>query len=262
MTSGGDDATVVTRHDQRGIAHLTLDSQANRNALSRPLTDQLARHLGAVTEDATVRAVVLTHAGTTFCAGADLAESATEGGPEAGTGRLVDLLRTMLEVPKPLIARIDGAVRGGGLGLVAACDLAVATEPSTFAFTEARLGVAPAVISLTVLDRLDDRAASRWFLTGDRFDGTQAAAMGLVTAACGDTAQMDHLLERWCDSIRRCAPQGLAASKELLTEDLLATFDQRAALLAARSAELFASDDAREGIAAFRERRRPRWATD
>lgn len=256
------DGPVVHRRDDRGIAELTLDSQANRNALSRQLTDQLGAHLADVAADDDVRAVVLTHAGTTFCAGADLAESAAEGGPGAGTARLVDLLRSMVELPKPLIARIDGAVRGGGLGLVAACDLAVVTDASTFAFTEARLGVAPAVISLTVLPRLDGRAASRWFLTGDRFGGTEAAAMGLVTESCADTTAMEATLGAWVDSMRRCAPQGLAASKALLTENLLATFDERATALAELSAGLFRSDDAREGIAAFMEKRSPRWVTD
>lgn len=262
MSAADPDVEVVHRRDDHGIAELTLDSQANRNALSRRLTDQLGAHLAAVAGDDTVRAVVLGHAGTTFCAGADLAESAAEGGPGAGTGRLVDLLRAMVELPKPLIACIDGAVRGGGIGLVAACDLAVATDASTFAFTEARLGVAPAVISLTVLPRLDGRAAARWFLTGDRFGGAEAAAMGLVTESGADTAAMGATLQGWVDSMRRCAPQGLAASKALLTEDLLATFDERAASLAELSTGLFDSDDAREGITAFRQKRSPRWVTD
>ncbi len=133
-----------------------------------------------------VRAVVLTHTSNTFCAGADLAEGAREGGPAKGVARLVALLRQVVEVDKPVLAKVEGNVRAGGLGLFAACDVSVAGLTSSFALTEARLGLSPAVISLTVLPRLTDRATSRYYLTGDRFDAAEAGRIGLVTIATDD----------------------------------------------------------------------------
>jgi enoyl-CoA hydratase len=241
----------------RRIATVTLDSPHNRNALSAPLVTKLGAHLRAAGADPGVRAVVLTHTGSTFCAGADLAEAGREGGPAQGTARLVALLRQVVELPKPVVARVDGHVRAGGLGLLCACDIALAGPASTFAFTEVRLGVAPAIISLTVLPRLGDRAAGRYLLTGERFDAGEAARIGLVTEAPDD---LDAALAAVTDAFRACSPQGLAETKPLTTSTVLAGFDARAAGLAAQSARLFASDEAREGITAFLERRPPAWA--
>lgn len=153
----------------RGIATLTLDSPHNRNALSAQLVGEVTAHLQAAAADAAVRAVVLTHAGSVFCAGADLKESAAEGGPAQGTLRMLGMLRAIVELPKPVVARIAGAVRAGGLGIVGACDIAVAGRTSSFAFTEVRLGLAPAIISLTTLGRMSERAAARYYLTGETF---------------------------------------------------------------------------------------------
>ncbi|MGA3155931.1 MAG: enoyl-CoA hydratase-related protein [Streptosporangiaceae bacterium] len=141
----------------RGIARLALDSPHNRNALSAALLAQLAQALATAAADDEVRAVELTHTGTTFCAGADLTE-AREGGMQAGTSRVLDLLREIIAMPKPVVASIDGHVRAGGMGLVGACDIAIAGPASTFAFSEVRLGLAPAMISLTTLPRLTARA--------------------------------------------------------------------------------------------------------
>ena len=154
------DSPVVLRSDDDRIATLTLDSPENRNALSSRLVGELAAHLRDVEADDAVRAVVLTHTGNTFCAGADLAEGAREGGPAKGVARLVALLRQIIELDKPVVAKVDGNVRAGGLGLFAACDLTVAGLTSSFALTEARLGLSPAVISLTVLPRLTDPGLS------------------------------------------------------------------------------------------------------
>lgn len=147
--------------------------------------------------------------------------------------------------------------RAGGLGLFAACDITVAGLTSSFALTEARLGLSPAVISLTVLPRLTDRAASRYYLTGDRFDATEAERIGLVTITAENP---DEVVGELAASFRRCSPQGLAASKQLTTHAMLATFDSDAERLIEMSATLFSSDDAQEGIASFMERRPPRWA--
>lgn len=243
--------TLIARAWDRGIATLTLDSPANRNALSAALVGEAREALAAAAADDTVRAVVLTHTGSTFCAGADLKAPPD---PEAFVG----LMRDIVALPKPVVARVDGHVRAGGLGLLAACDIAVAGEASSFALTESRLGLAPAVISLTLLPRVDRTAANRYYLTGERFDAAEAARIGLVTLAAGDV-DVDKALVPVLDGLRRASPQGLAASKELVTATVLRSFDQYAEDLIARSAELFASEEAREGMTAFLERRDPAW---
>ncbi|MDT0450739.1 enoyl-CoA hydratase family protein [Streptomyces hesseae] len=234
---------------ERGVTTLTLDSPHNRNALSTRLVGELREGLARAADDASTRAVVLTHTGGTFCSGADLGEQPAPTGPEA----LVALFRTVVELPKPVVAVVRGHVRAGGLGLVGACDIAVADETSTFAFTESRIGLAPAVISLPLLPRLDPRAASRYYLTGERFDAAEAVRIGLITAAT-DTA--DAILY----GLRRASPQGLAESKRLVTAEVLRAFDRDATELAERSARLFASAEAREGMTAFLEKRDPAWA--
>ncbi|BFP53089.1 enoyl-CoA hydratase family protein [Streptomyces griseus] len=241
--------TLIVRTGERGIATLTLDSPANRNALSTALVAEVRDALADCAADDTVRAVVLAHTGSTFCAGADL-----KAPPDPAA--FVGLMREIVALPKPVVARVDGHVRAGGLGLVAACDIAVAGEASSFALTESRIGLAPAVISLTLLPRLDRTAAHRYYLTGERFDAAEAARISLVTEAAED---VDKALVPVLDGLRRASPQGLAASKELVTATVLRSFDQYAEDLIARSAALFASDEAREGMTAFLERRDPAW---
>jgi enoyl-CoA hydratase len=242
---------------QRAIATATLDSPANRNALSAQLVGQLSTHLAGAAADADVRAVVLTHTGTVFCAGADLKEQAAEGGPEAGTKRMLALLQAIVELPKPVVARVDGAVRAGGLGIVGACDIAVASQNASFAFTEVRLGLAPAIISLTTLGRMTERAASRYYLTGETFGARAAADCGLITAAVDDLEAEVGVIG---DALRACSPQGLAETKPLTTRTARAAFDARAEEVQALSARLFASEEAREGMLAFLQKRPPRWA--
>ncbi|MCW7942394.1 enoyl-CoA hydratase [Streptomyces hygroscopicus] len=239
---------VRSAHD-RGITILTLDSPDNRNALSAALVDALADALTRCAKDREVRAVVLTHTGNTFCAGADLRDPPD---PDA----LVGLLRQIVELSKPVVARVTGHVRAGGLGLLGACDIAAASTAATFAFTEVRIGVAPAVISLPLLPRTDPRALARHCLTGERFDSAEAVRAGLLTAAGDD---VDTVLAPVLDGLRRASPQGLAETKRLLTATVLEAFDRDAADLTALSARLFSSPQAREGMTAFLERRDPIW---
>ncbi|WP_335933775.1 enoyl-CoA hydratase family protein [Streptomyces sp. PTD5-9] len=236
-------------HD-RGVTTLTLDSPGNRNALSAALVGELSGALAACAADDAVRAVVLTHTGNTFCAGADLAAP-----PDPAA--FVALMRGIVALPKPVVARVTGHVRAGGLGLLSACDISVAGPGASFALTESRLGLAPAVISLPLLPRTEPRAAARYYLTGERFDAAEAARVGLVTLATED--DVDQALAPVLDGLRRASPQGLAASKELVTATVLENFDRYAEDLIARSAELFASAEAREGMTAFLERRDPAW---
>lgn len=243
-----------------GAAWLTLDSPANRNALSTMLVEQLHDGLSRAGADPDVRVVVLGHTGSTFCAGADLGETA---GADIGdtavlrARELTRLLRRILESPLPVIAAVDGHVRAGGLGLVGACDLAVAGPASTFALTEARIGVAPSIISLTLLPKLTARAAARFFLTGEKFGAVVAAEAGLITVAADDVAATVADL---IANVRKGSPQGLAASKALTTAPILAEFDRSAEKLTQESAELFGSAEAREGMLSFLEKRPPRWA--
>ncbi|MHB9851913.1 enoyl-CoA hydratase family protein [Streptomyces sp. Tue6028] len=241
--------TVVHAAHDRAVTTLTLDSPANRNALSAVLVGELADALTRCGKDDGVRAVVLTHTGNTFCAGADLRDPPH---PDA----LVALLRQIVELPKPVVARVTGHVRAGGLGLLGACDIAVAGEGASFAFTEVRIGVAPAVISLTLLPRTDPRALARYYLTGERFDAAEAVRTGLLTAAGPDA---DEVLAPVLDGVRRSSPQALAETKALLTAKVLETFDREAAGLTALSARLFSSAQAAEGMTAFLERRDAAW---
>ncbi|PGH48974.1 enoyl-CoA hydratase family protein [Streptomyces sp. Ru87] len=327
-------APLVRRSAEHGITTLTLDSPHNRNALSARLVGELSAALAEAADDAATRAVLLTHTGGTFCAGADLTEitgaredgerdlsddggapnerdgSGGRGGSNERDGSgdrgglnerdgsddrdglnerdgsddrgglnerdgsddrdgsgdrhgtsapraLAALLRTVVELPKPVVARITGHVRAGGLGLVGACDIAVAGPEASFAFTEARLGLAPAVISLPLLPRMDPRAAARHYLTGERFDAAEAARTGLVTAAADD---VDAALVPILAGLRKASPQGLAESKRLLTAETLRAFDRDTRAAAEQSARLFASSEAREGMTAFLERRDPSWA--
>jgi len=240
----------------RGIARIALDSPRNRNALSAALVGQLTEALTDATADDAVRAVELTHTGGTFCAGADLSE-ARQGGMRDGAVRVLALLRQIVALPKPVVGSIDGHVRAGGLGIVGACDIVLAGPKSTFAFSEVRLGLAPAMISLTTLPRLEARAASRYYLTGETFDAATAARIGLITEAVADIdADTLALLE----VLRVCSPQGLRETKPLLTSGMLDGFEARAAALADQSARLFGSKEAAEGMAAFLEKRKPAWA--
>ncbi|MCV7399717.1 enoyl-CoA hydratase family protein [Mycobacterium fragae] len=245
---------------EKPYARLTLDSPHNRNALSATLVEQLHQGLRDAAADPAVRAVVLGHTGNTFCAGADLSQ-ASGGDPfEMAADRareLTALLRAIVECPKPVIVAINGHVRAGGLGLVGAADIAVAGPRSTFALTEARIGVAPAIISLTLLPKISARAAARYYLTGETFDAATAAEIGLITIAADD---VDAAVASLVADVGRASPQGLAASKALTTAAVLEGFDRDAERLATDSARLFVSDEAREGMLAFLQKRPPRWA--
>jgi enoyl-CoA hydratase len=252
---------LVTYHADGHVARLALDSPHNRNAMSARLVAQLHDGLRQAATDPAIRAVVLGHTGGTFCAGADLSE-ASGGDPfDAALGRareMTALLRAIIECPMPVIAAIDGHVRAGGMGLIGACDMVVAGPRSTFALTEVRIGVAPAIISLTLLPRLDPRAAARYYLTGETFNAARAADIGLVTLTADD---VHFTVNAITADLEKCSPQGLAASKALTTADVLAGFDRDAERLAELSARLFVSDEAREGMLSFLEKRSPRWAS-
>ena len=244
-----------------GVATITLDSPANRNALSRALMTGLEDRLDAALADDRARLILLTGAGPVFCSGADLKELGTgeASGPGAGPGGLVAILKRMWYSPKPVIARIGGPTRAGGIGLVAACDIAVAVDTATFAFSEVRIGVIPAIISVVVLPKLGLTKGMELFLTGDTFDAGEAALLGLLNAAV-PLDQLDERVGRYTSSILKGAPEALAGCKRLVREVPGMALDAAFELTSMRSAEYFASEEAREGMASFREKRPPRWA--
>lgn len=251
--------TVVHYSVEGPVAKLTLDSPANRNALSKALISQLRQGLCDASDDSAVRAVVLTHTGGTFCSGADMSEASGRDAAETvvnNARELTSVLRSILEMPQPVIGAINGHVRAGGLGLVGACDIVVAGRSSTFALTEARIGVAPSIISLTLLPKMSARAAGRYFVTGEKFGADEAAEIGLVTIAADDVAVAVSELTA---EIAKGSPQGLAASKALTTAPILNAFDADAEALTRQSAELFVSDEAREGMLSFLQKRQPNW---
>jgi methylglutaconyl-CoA hydratase len=249
------DALVDVRHDD-GIRTLTLDSPANRNALSSRLLDQLAQALGDATADAAVRAVVLTGTGTVFCSGADLSERGS-----AAPNRMPEILTTMEGSPVPVLVRVNGHARAGGLGLIAAADMAVATVAASFAFTEVRVGVAPAMILVPALRVMDRRFLARMTITGERFDAHQAAAAGLLSAVVDSETDLDAWVSEQTTALRKAAPGAVRATKELLRSLPAQGWPDGLATAATTSAELFAGAEATEGMAAFLEKRRPEWDT-
>ena len=237
-----------------GVATITLDSAHNRNALSRQLVAELVGHLRTAAADDEVRVVLIASTGRVFCSGADLAEATADGMEEAAK-RIVELQQLIVTLDKPVVVRAFGAVRAGGIGIVAAADVAVANESATFALTEVKLGLAAAIISLTVHHRMSPRAAALTTLGGEVFSGADAAAYGLVTLAVPDE-EVDERVEALCRSLATGAPQGLRESKRILNADLVARIEERGADMARLSARLFASDEAREAMTAFLDRRK------
>ncbi len=242
-----------------GVATITLDSPTNRNALSSRLRRELLGHLDAARADGGVRVIVLTHTGPVFCAGMDLKESRGAGAQDQGVNEVPQILQTLWTSPKPVVAKLTGAARAGGVGLVAACDIAVAAAEATFAFTEVRIGVVPAVISVTVLPRLLPRAAHELFLTGETFDARRAAAIGLLNSAVPADA-LDGEVRRYVEALRLGAPGALAATKAMLGRERPATLDAQFAEMLELSARHFAGAEGQEGIRAFAEKRPPAWA--
>ena len=231
------------------VATITLDSEHNRNALSKQLVTELAAHLATADADAAAKAILIRSAGTVFCSGADLTEAAS-GGMVEGATAIVTLQRQIATAQKPVVVELGGPVRAGGLGIVGAADIVIAAESVTFQLTEVRLGLAAAVISISLIPRFTDRAASDLFLTARKFGATEAAEVGLITRAVPDKDLADEVRAVLTD-LAKAYPQGLRESKKILNHDLVARIDALGSEVAAKSAELFGSDEAREAMTAF-----------
>lgn len=250
-----DAALYETRGD---AAWITLNQPERRNALSDAMVADLLAHLRRAMADAAVRVVVLTGAGPAFCAGADL-KAGGIGAASAAENPFVQVMQTIWDAPKPVVGRINGHAFGGGVGLAAVCDLAVAVDSATFAFSEVRVGVIPAMISVVVIPKLGVQNTMALFLTGERFPAARAAALGLVNRAV-PAAELDAAVEEIVGMIRLGGPTAIREAKQLVrripTLSMQAGFDYAAAKIA----ELFASEEAAEGMLAFAEKRKPRWA--
>jgi enoyl-CoA hydratase/carnithine racemase len=239
-----------------GVATVTLNTPENRNAISLRLRTALAESLDAAIADAAVKVIVLTGEGPVFCSGADLKEGSTalSEGPS-----LTGIFTNLMEGPKPSVAVLNGPARAGGIGLVAACDMAIAPDTATFAFSEVRIGVIPAIISVPCLAVLEPRFAARYFLTGELFDAATARDAGLLTGVAPPDsvhAARDEIV----GALMEGAPAALAGTKRLLRE--MRGLPRAVAFSYAErvSAVFFAGDDAAEGRRAFAEKRPPAWS--
>jgi len=252
----GAEVPLVRTGTAGGIATITLDSPHNANALSTSLLTQLRTALSQAIGDDDVRVIVLTGAGKVFCAGADLKEARAN--PAGATSPMADVVGLLWESPKPVICRVNGAARAGGIGLVAASDIAVAADGATFAFSEVRIGVVPAVISVPCLRRMPSRAAAEYFLTGETFGAARAAEIGLLTSVVR-AERLDAEVARYAGLLLRGAPAALAGAKAVMRDVPADSFAGQLGRMAELSGKFFGSDEAKEGMAAFAAKRDPAW---
>lgn len=257
--AAGRDADALVHTDLTdGVFTVTLDSPSNRNALSRALTSQLAAAIEAAVE-ARPRTVVLTHTGPVFCAGADLKERASDDSP-ADPAPMVQAMRTLMDAPFVSIAALKGPVRAGGVGLMASCDLVVCADETSFAFTEVRIGVAPAIIAVPILRRCPASLLRTAFLTGAVFDTTDAVAWGLITHAVPADA-VDSTVAQLCAAVRAGSPIAVAATKRLMGRVTQLDIDAAFTEMVDLSTGLFDGADAAAGMAAFANKQTPTWGS-
>jgi len=248
--------------DQGRTGRIVINRPDMRNALNDVVIAEIQTALDAFVADGSVRAIVITGAGKAFSAGGDLgAMKNADGETKKLGGGLPDLMKSIREAPKPVIALVNGAAFGGALGLIAACDIAIGADDAKFSFSEARLGLAPAMISPYVVDAIGARNARRFFLTGERFDAATAKEISLLHMTA-PVADLETTLADVAGNITACGPIALAECKALIAkvEDADIT-DALMNDLAALIARLRASDEGQEGIAAFLKKHKPKWAS-
>ncbi len=255
-------ATAATKVETAaGVMTVTLTDVANRNALSGALLSGLYDAIQAANDDPDIRAVVITNEGNTFCAGANLKERSGVESAATPTVGFDQLLQAIQTSPTPIVGRIDGHVVGGGNGLASALDISIAADHVKFGFTEVRLGVAPAIISVICLPKMRAGEAMEAFLRGNRFSASKAAELGLINRAV-PADQLDAAVAEVLADLRRGGPNALGFAKRLVYE--VPRMEQQEAVrwTSRVSAELFAGDEAKEGMAAFIGKRKPAWAPD
>lgn len=261
-------AHVLTERDRHGVATVTLDRPEKRNAFNDEVIGEIEAAFADVGGDDAVRVVVLAANGPSFCGGADVnwLKASVELNEQENYDdafAIARMLRTVDTVPKPTLALVQGAVMGGGAGLVAACDMAVAARGAFFAMSEVRLGLIPAAVSPYVVAAIGVRAARRYFLTAERLDAAEALRLGFVHEVVEDAAALAAARDRIVGQLLACAPGAIAASKDLIRAVGGKIVDETMMKeTAARIARQRTSTDGQEGLAAFIERRAPRWAVD
>lgn len=248
---------VVETELREGVLTVTLADEANRNALGGALVAELMDACDTADANPDVRVVVLTNRGKVFCAGANLAERSTDSAP-AAVRNPADLFGRFARSPKPYVGRIAGHCVAGGMGLAAAMDISIAIDDAKFGFTEVRVGVAPAVISVVCLPKLRDADARSAFLRGNRFPATEAARMGLINAAV-PADQLDAEVDAVLADLLAGGPNAIAAAKQLLREVPGMPTDDAFRHTGELSSRLFTGDEAREGMTAFLEKRPAAW---
>jgi len=258
--------TILSEHHSAGIVTVRLNRPALHNAFDDALIEKLTAELQRLEADPTVRAVVLAANGRSFSAGADLnwmRRMATYSYDQnlVDARQLATLLRTLNDLSKPTVARIQGPALGGGVGLVACCDVAVATEDATFALSEVRLGLIPAVISPYVIQAIGERQARRYFLTAERFDVQEALRIGLVHQVVA-AEQLDSTIDQLCQTLLANSPAALAAAKALINAVGQSPDEATIEDTARRIAQIRASREGQEGVAAFLEKRPPGWVNN
>jgi len=249
--------SLVRRTFAKGVMTITLADTERRNALSADLTNELADAIDEAEDRADVRVIVVTNEGTTFCAGANLSDRSAKGSPRAPVDPMA-LFGRFRHSPKPYVGRINGHCVAGGMGLAAAMDISVAVDTAKFGFTEVRIGVAPAMISVLCLPKIRPVDARAAFLRGNRFSAHEAARIGLITDVASED-DLDHKIDEILADLLAGAPGAIAASKTLLARVPTMSEVDAFAWTAEVSAGLFRSDEAREGISAFLEKRPASW---
>jgi len=247
------------------VAMLTLNRPERHNAFDDALIAELSAAIDQMAADPAVRVLVISSSGKSFCAGADLnwmKRAAGYSNEESlrDARALAEMLRKLAQCPKPTIARVQGPAYGGGVGLVACCDVAIATFDAEFSLTEVRLGLIPAVISPHVIAAIGERYARRYMLTAERFSAAEAYRIGLLHEMVSDDTALDEALGEIIDALRKNGPRALAECKQLITA--VAWKPLSPAVLedtAQRITRLRASEEGREGMSAFLEKRKPGW---
>lgn len=252
----GTEATLYEVNN--GAAWITLNRPDNRNALSAVLVTELYQHLANANEDDDARSIVITGNGPAFCAGADLKNPPGQAAPGGMAVPYPDVLTAILESPKPVIAAVNGAAFAGGLGLVGAADIVLCAEDALFSFSEVRIGVIPAVISVVCLPKLGTHHGMRLFLTGARFSGAEAVVIGLAHRAVPGERLLPAVQEE-IDMIAMGGPKAVVECKKLVRRVPELSITQGFKETTTWSTRMFQSEEAAEGMAAFREKRTPAW---
>lgn len=245
------------------VAHVTLDSPSNRNAISPALIDSLLGALRSAEENAQVRSVRLSHTGNTFCAGADLKATGTSVEAQRHMGeKMAQLLLAILEHPKPIVAVVDGHVRAGGMGIIAAADSVFAGPAATFGLSEVRIGVTPALVSAVVLPRMTQRSASRWFIGGETFSAHEALEVGFITEVCSESEgdkSASGVAGQLEQAFAKSALRAMAESKKLVNAPVVSKLVAERDALVELSCRMFMSEEARAGVQAFQKRQPVPW---